>query len=309
MFDIDRYTSEFRVLPPDEVASFVYLTTEKDVYTQNKIKRLKAFDAYLYKNHISLDTLSENDVSRYMERMLQKYKTGTANVLFAAVRTFLAWLEIEGYEVPTCKNVWYQHFKGDVDPRSTLSNNALIKVLKSTTRYPINIIGLRDAIAVNLALRNGITTSELVAINVGDVEISGDKGIAWVNINKRRNGRPLAPEVVELIKKYLELRGNPADKEPLFISTSNNNRNNRMTTDGLRISTRKGLRNSGLPKELSNLGTLRTTNTLGIILCDYKLKEIEEIVRRNSEIDNFTNNNSRYSTALKIDRVLELAQG
>ena len=88
-----------------------------------------------------------------------------------------------------------------------------------------SLIALRDKAILALSLCTGLRTCEISRANVGDFQESNGywtldvigKGHQTADATVK-----VAMPVAELIQAYLNLRGNVADDEPLFISTSRN---------------------------------------------------------------------------------------
>ena len=88
-----------------------------------------------------------------------------------------------------------------------------------------SLLERRDAAIIALALCTGLRTIEISRANVGNFNDAGGYWTLAV-IGKGHQTADakvkVAPVVAELINAYLALRGNVADDEPLFISTSRN---------------------------------------------------------------------------------------
>ncbi|MGD7478534.1 tyrosine-type recombinase/integrase, partial [Ralstonia pseudosolanacearum] len=98
---------------------------------------------------------------------------------------------------------------------------ALLNAIKGSS-----LIALRDKAIIALALCTGLRTCEISRANRGDFKDAGD----YWTIDVVGKGHQTADATVkvpsavaELIQAYLDKRGNVADDEPLFASTSNNN--------------------------------------------------------------------------------------
>ena len=88
-----------------------------------------------------------------------------------------------------------------------------------------SVIALRDKAIIALALQTGLRTCEISRANVGDFK---DCGAYWT-LDIIGKGHVIAdatvkvaPVVAEMVQAYLDKRGNVADDEPLFVSTSHN---------------------------------------------------------------------------------------
>lgn len=284
MVDVDLRCSDLRALPADEAASFVHMTADSEGYARSKLVGLRALDDFMCANGISLEALTEGDVEGHMRGMLRDRSVRTANMNLFHARSFLEWLFEEGYDVPTCDGVWYQRLGDDGSRWSKrLDDEMIARVLRATRRYPRDVAGMRDAIAVNLALRCGAPTAALAAMDVGDVELGGSGGSVTFGRGSSRRPHAIADDMAQLIGRYLELRGHPPDNDPLLVSTAHVNPNCRMTTDGIRLAARQRLANSGVPKGLNTLGTLRNTYTNLPAMSGLSLEGIEWLLMRRAD--------------------------
>jgi site-specific recombinase XerD len=97
--------------------------------------------------------------------------------------------------------------------------------------------GLRDLALLRLMIVCGLTPVELVRADIGDVLLNGRRSTLAV----QRKGRKKKDTVIELptdvkkaIRDYLAFRSHAKKGEPLFESSGNRTRGERMTPRGLR---------------------------------------------------------------------------
>jgi site-specific recombinase XerD len=97
--------------------------------------------------------------------------------------------------------------------------------------------GLRDLALLRLMIVCGLTPVELVRADIGDVFLNGRRSTLAV----QRKGRKKKDTVIELptdvkkaIREYLAFRSHAKKGEPLFESSGNRTRGERMTPRGLR---------------------------------------------------------------------------
>lgn len=200
---------------------------------RNGIRRmLKYFNA----NAITAPTT--NDMDAYI-CALQSEKKATASIrLYCTVaKLYFQFLEREGiYRNVTKAMAPLKFRKSSTHNRKSLTDEQAKKLLNAINGD--DIISRRNKAIIGLSLSCGLRTCEISRADVAD--FSNENGFWTLAIQgKGRSSKDeyaKVPEpVAELINKYLELRGNVDDSEPLFTSMSNN-RNWKENSYGSRLS-------------------------------------------------------------------------
>jgi integrase/recombinase XerD len=97
-------------------------------------------------------------------------------------------------------------------------------------------------------VRTGLSDIGVSRANVGDIGQSGEV-IFWVH-GKGRDSKDqfvlLTDETLKPINEYLSTQGNPKDEDPLFVSWSNRNQGERLTTQTISRIVKNSLRRIGL---------------------------------------------------------------
>lgn len=120
----------------------------------------------------------------------------------------------------------------------------------------------RDYAIISLLVRTGLRTIEVVRANVEDIVYKGGKRVLLV----QGKGRDEKDEYVVLteksyapIREYLETRGKLNPKEPLFLSFSNCNKGERLTTRTISKLAKESLKGIGLEDKMYTAHSLRHT--------------------------------------------------
>ena len=154
-----------------------------------------------------------------------KKSASTIRLYNTCTKLFFSWLERRGL---------YKNIAADAEPlklrkatthaKKALSN-AQAKNLLSAVKGD-SLIARRDRAIVALCLTAGLRTVEISRANVGDLH---DDSVGGFYLDVQGKGRiqkdatvRVAPVVADMIRSYLELRGNVGADEPLFTSTSRN---------------------------------------------------------------------------------------
>lgn len=166
------------------------------------------------------------DIDAFINEMRGAKKSASTIRLYnTCTKLFFSWLERRGL---------YKNIAADAEPlklrkatthaKKALSN-AQAKNLLSAVKGD-SLIARRDRTIVALCLTAGLRTVEISRANVGDLH---DDGVGGFYLDVQGKGRiqkdatvRVAPAVADMIRSYLELRGNVGADEPLFTSTSRN---------------------------------------------------------------------------------------
>ena len=144
-----------------------------------------------------------------------------------------------------------------------------------------SLLGARDRAMLEALYSTGVRVSELVALNVIDVDLVGE------SLRVRGKGRkerisPIGPTAVTSIKKYLEMRAadprnQTFDAEPLFV----NKHGKRLSTRSVRRKLDKYLLMCGLDSSISP-HTLRHTFATHMLNNGADLRSVQELLGHQS---------------------------
>lgn len=226
---------------------------------------LRQWFRYLRENQIiqpSMDTVFEY---RDALRAAGKKETTVQNYIIA-VKQFFKWTEMRGIYPNIAQYVKGgkigKNFKKDY-----LTSKQAKKVLESIDRTSIE--GKRNYAMLALMLTTGLRTIEVVRANAEDLRVAGDNTVLYVQGKGHHAKDDLVrvPDHVEAaIREYLSARKCEDFTQPLFTSTSNRNKNGRMTTRSIRGIVKKIFRSIGLDSpRLTAHSTRHTAATLSLL--------------------------------------------
>ena len=226
-------------------------------------RTLKQYFNYVEKTALQLDNITRANILNYKDSLLDSGMSSlTVGSYLTVVRKFYEWTEAnkiypnvaKGIKTPTRK----QQFKKQ--PLQPLQARELLKHLKTTNK--------RDFAIVNLLLRTGLRTIEVVRANIEDITFKGDKRVLLVH-GKGRDEKDafviLTDKAYKPIESYLEERGRTNIKEPLFTSTSNNNKGGRLSTRTISYIAKEALKAIGLDNKSFTAHSLRHTTAVNIL--------------------------------------------
>ncbi|MEY2195778.1 tyrosine-type recombinase/integrase [Neobacillus sp. BF23-41] len=173
---------------------------------------LKQFERWLDGSGTNLNEYSRSDVQQYIDyQMKRKQSAATINKVWNAIKKFSNWNN-KADTIEDISVIKQQDIKHEAP--SSLSQNERRGLIREVDRQG----NKRDIGIITTLLNTGLRVSELVSLDVSDIEITERKGSLRV-IGKGNKERtiPLNNETRRAIEKYLEERsGN--DEAALFIS-------------------------------------------------------------------------------------------
>lgn len=270
---------------------FTYLETEG--VTRPTRETLLAYKAYLIDKKLSAYT-----VSAYIIAVRKMFQWTESEHLYANIAS-----QIKGQKKP-------KGFKKDA-----LSVNQARKLLIDMETETLS--GARDYALVNLLVRTGLRTIETARANVEDIRQQGDQAVLYIQ-GKGRDSKDdlviLTEETLEPIRAYISMRGQGVkDSSPLFISHSDRNYGERLTTRSISRIVKDKLQASGLDDRRLTAHSLRHTAVTFSLIGGASIQEAQTLARH-SDINTtliYAHNLERIAKApeLKIDALLGDTRG
>ena len=227
----------------------------------------------------TISELTRADVIAFKDTLPSTHSNLSVAGYLVAVRRFYEWAEgnklypniAKGIKSPKRKNAYLKEH---------LRENQIHDLLK---HYEGN---LRDFAIVNLLLRTGLRTIEVVRANVEDITFKGGQRILRV-WGKGRDDKDtfvvLTDKAYAPIRTYLDTRKSATLKEPLFISTSNRNLCGRLTTRTISKICKEGLCAIGLDAHEYTAHSLRHTTAV-MLLKHGTLSDVQSVLRHASPV-------------------------
>jgi integrase/recombinase XerC len=220
------------------------------------------------------------DVQAYRQYLKDTGKKATTiQNYIVAVKRFFSWTGDTGLYPNIAA-----HIKGAKISRSFkkdyLTSKQAKHVLQTIDRS--TLIGKRNYAMLALMLTMGLRTIEVSRADVGDIRAKGDAIVLYVQGkgHVEKDAAVKMPEHVEAaIREYFAARKNPADDQPLFTSTSNNNAGQRMTTRSISGIVKGCFQAAGYDSpRLTAHSTRHTAATLSL-LHGASLRQTQELLR------------------------------
>lgn len=264
------------------VATFISAQDVKESSRALYTRTLSQYFLWMEQSGKALINLTRQDVLEYKDSLQQQNLSSlTISSYITAVRKFYEWAEAEKYYPNIAKGIKtprrQQAFKKQhlTDDKST----ELLSHFKS--------LSLRDYAIVNLILRTGLRTIEVVRADVGDITFKGNRRVlkVWGKGHIEKDDFVvLSEKAYEPIKEYLQTRKGAKSGEPLFTSTSNNNYGERLTTKTISSICKDGLRAIGLDGKEFTAHSLRHTTAVAILKHGGQLTDVQSVLRHSSPV-------------------------
>lgn len=257
---------------------FIGSLDTKEVTKKEYFKSLNRFEQWVIENQVY--SPQHEDILRYKTGLLDSGLTAfTISAYLVALRRFFGYLEaIKAYP-----NV-AREVKGMRRPhgffRDTLTLTQIRRLLDIIPRQ--SVTNLRDYAIINLILRTGIRTIEAIRANVEDVTVSGNDTILKV-FGKGRDSKDefvvLTQTAYDPLMDYLKVRGKPKGQEPLFVSHSNRDQSQRLTTRSIRRIVQHWMEVSGFKTDKLTAHSLRHTAATVALQNGADVVQVKEMLR------------------------------
>lgn len=265
----------------DAVAYFIGTLDKKqstrDLYTRT----LKLFFEWIDSKQRDLNGLTRTDILEYKEELLAKGLSSlSVGSYLTSLRKFYAWAEGEKIYANIAKDIATPKRKQEYK-KQHLTEAKSAELLEYFNRR-----NLRDFAIVNLILRTGLRTIEVVRANVEDITYKGGKRVLMVwgkGHDTKDDFVVLTDKAYKPIKDYLATRKGVKGNEPLFASDSHRNNGERLTTRTISGLCKEGLKAIGLDGREYTAHSLRHTTAVAILKkCDLNITPAQYVLRHTS---------------------------
>lgn len=229
-------------------------------YLLNEIARPQLLE---YKNYLLSSGLSSLTVGSYITSVRKFYEWTEANKYYPNVA--------KGIKTPKRK----QQFKKQ--PLLPAQATALLNFYEDKA--------LRDYAIISLMLRTGLRTIEVIRASVEDITFKRGQRVLLIQgkgRDEKDNFVLLTNKSYYPIAKYLATRGNISSSEPLFTSTSNNSKGERLTTRTISYIAKEGLKAIGLNERSFTAHSLRHTTAVNILRAGGSLETAQFTLRHSN---------------------------
>ena len=241
-------------------------------------KSIKQLANYLRANGISEPV--REDILRFREYLKETgHKNTTIQTYIVAIRLFFKWLQQEGIYPNIADNIKAPKVSRD-HKKDYLTANQVKEILNSIDTDTLQ--GKRDYALITLLVTCGLRTIEVVRANKEDLQALGENTVLYIQGKGREDKAEYVKVPVQTekaIREYLLARGKVSGTEPLFASTSNNSKGQRMTTRAIRGIVKNAMVKTGYDSDRLTTHSLRHTAVTLSLLVGKDITEVQEFAR------------------------------
>ena len=256
-----------------------------------------AYREYLAAEHdaIQLDAEAGSGWSYRTDAKGRRYtitcKPNTVAQYLRSVCQFFKWTAANGYYPDIAANIHAPKIRHDVHKKDALNAQEVLQIEQSIeataeakaeaaagaakdTAGRINRAteqGKRLFAMYTLAVNAGLRTVEISRANVRDLEVKNGAAVLYIwgkGHSEPDQKKPLAPEVYEALREYLDVRSDrPTPNAPLFVSTGNRSGGKRIAETTISKMLKQAMRAAGFDSDRITAHTLRHTagnNVMGL---------------------------------------------
>lgn len=255
----------------------------QDVKESSKLlyrRTLKQYFNWVESKSYLLSEIARPQLLEYKEELLSSNMSSlTVGSYITSVRRFYEWTEANKYYPNVAKGIKTpkrkQQFKKQ--PLLPAQATALLSYYQDKA--------LRDYAIVNLLLRTGLRTIEVIRANVKDITFKGSQRVLLVHgkgRDEKDNFVLLTEKAYQPIAEYLATRGKVNSSEPLFTSTSNNSKGESLSTRSISYIAKEGLKAIGLDERAFTAHSLRHTTAVNILRAGGSLETAQLTLRHSN---------------------------
>ena len=254
----------------------------QDVKQSSKLlyrRTLKQYFNWVESKSYLLSEIARPQLLEYKDELLNsKLSSLTVGSYITSVRRFYEWTEANKYYPNVAKGIKSpkrkQQFKKQ--PLLPAQATALLNYYQDKA--------LRDYAIINLLLRTGLRTVEVIRASVEDIVFKGSQRVLLIQgkgRDEKDNFVLLTDKTYQPIAEYLTTRTATASA-PLFTSTSNNSKGDRLTTRTISYIAKEGLKAIGLDERSFTAHSLRHTTAVNILRAGGSLETAQFTLRHSN---------------------------
>lgn len=291
--DIVRYTAQNEVLNSSQAITIlptINIENLVDAFISSQDVKLSSKNLYRrtlkqYFNWVDTTNYLLNEIARpqlleYKDYLLSSGMSSlTVGSYITSVRRFYEWTEANKFYPNVAKGIKTpkrkQQFKKQ--PLLPAQATALLNFYQDKA--------LRDYAIISLLLRTGLRTIEVIRASVEDITFKGGQRVLLVQgkgRDEKDNFVLLTDKTYQPIAEYLATRENVKSSDPLFTSTSNNSKGERLTTRTISYIAKEGLKAIGLDEKSYTAHSLRHTTAVNILRAGGSLETAQFTLRHSN---------------------------
>ena len=227
-----------------------------------------------------MKTMTPADVMTFKSYLVkQKLSALTVGSYLTSVRRFYAWTE---------NTMLYPNIARSVRPPRGKKGFKKMHLNESEASALLSYLkakSLRDYAIVNLILRTGLRTIEVIRADIGDIKHKRGRRILKVwgkGFDDKENFVILGDATWNPIQEYLNSRGRTKKDEPLFITDGKGHRGARMSTRSVQYVCKEAMKAIGLEGHEYSAHSLRHTTAVLILKNGGDWQDVQRVLRHAS---------------------------
>jgi integrase/recombinase XerC len=218
---------------------------------------------------------TREDIIAYRDSLMVNHRPSSVGCALNSIRLFFEFCEVSGFYRNVAKHV--KSPKQDRGFKRDYLTSVQSRELLSTCEEPNNTEqSLRDRAIIAVMITCGLRTVSIVNADIGDIRTVGDCTVLYY-LGKGHSEKnvfvKLTAPVEHALRKYLSVRDEVKDNDPLFASVSNRHMGGRLTTKSIRRMVKSRLKNIGIDNRRVSAHSLRHTAATLNLLCGGTLQE------------------------------------
>jgi len=279
-----RQAQDVATVNPQRIEELVdRFIASQDVKESSKLlyrRTLKQYFNWVDKKSYLLSEIARPQLLEYKEELLLSNMSSlTVGSYITSVRRFYEWTEANKFYPNVAKGIKTPKRKQQFKKQPLLPSQATALLNYYQDK------ALRDYAIITLLLRTGLRTIEVIRANVEDITFKGSQRVLLIQgkgRDEKDNFVLLTDKTYQPIAQYLATRGNINGSEPLFTSTSNNSKGERLTTRSISYIAKEGLKAIGLDERAFTAHSLRHTTAVNILRGGGSLEQAQMTLRHSN---------------------------
>jgi len=279
-----RPAQEIEIIQPLKIESLVdSFIQAQDVKLSSKElyrRTLKQYFNWIDTKNYLLSEIARPQLLEYKDELLTSGLSSlTVGSYITSVRRFYEWAEANKFYPNVAKGIKTPKRKQQFKKQPLLPEQATALLSYYQDR------ALRDYAVISLLLRTGLRTIEVIRASVEDIVFKGSQRVLLVHgkgRDEKDNFVLLTDKAYKPIADYLATRGKVNSSEPLFTSSSNNSKGERLTTRTISYIAKEGLKAIGLNESSFTAHSLRHTTAVNILRGGGSLEQAQFTLRHSN---------------------------
>ena len=255
-------------------------------YTDVKETTIKGYSVCIrsfvrWMNETGVKTPDRADIMDYKTFLSdQHYSAGTQRQYLRAVKHFFKWTASEGLFPNIADNIKGAKVKQDNTKKDPFTEAEIIQVINSIDTSTIT--GKRDRAVILLAVTCGLRIIEMQRADIGDIATKNGERVIYIQgkgHDEKDDYKKIVPEVWEAIADYLKTRPEAGRKDPLFASTSNRSKGQRIAEPTFSTMIKEIFRKAGFDSNRLTAHSLRHTSVTMLLKSGASLQEAQAHAR------------------------------